>query len=47
MDLEQVILESSGAAVMAVEIALSLATDTAENTWLERLPELSANQIAK
>ncbi len=38
-DFQQIILESSGPAVITVEQALALASDTAETTWLERLPD--------
>lgn len=40
-DLEQIILEGSGAAVTAVENALALAADTGEDTWLDRLQFLN------
>ncbi len=46
-DLEQIILESSGAAVTAVEQALAMATDTAETTWLERLSKISLETMKK
>ena len=38
-DFEQIILKSAGPAVSAVEQALAMATDTAQTTWLERLPD--------
>ena len=40
-DLQQIILESSGPAVLIIEQALALATDTAETSWLDRLNGLS------
>ena len=40
-DLTQILLESSGAAVLAVEQALAMASDTAKTTWLERLTKIS------
>ena len=38
-DFTQIILESTAPAVIAVEQALAMATDTADTTWLERLPD--------
>ena len=46
-DLEQIILESSGPAVMAVEQALALATDTGNDSWLQRLNGLSGTELVK
>lgn len=46
-DLQQIILESSGPAVLAVEQCLALATDTAETTWLDRLMELSGDELTE
>ena len=44
-DFEQIILESTGAAVMTVEQALALASDTADTTWLERLPDYAGDGL--
>ncbi len=44
-DLQQIILESSGPAVLAVEQALALATDTAEDSWLDRLDGLTGQDL--
>ena len=44
-DLQQIILESSGPAVLVVEQALALATDTAENSWLDRLDGLTGEDL--
>lgn len=46
-DLQQIILESSGPAVMIIEQALSLSTDTAEISWLERLNGLSGEGLVE
>lgn len=46
-DLEQIILESSGPAVLLIEQMLALAADDSENTWLERLSELSGDGLLK
>ena len=40
-DLQQIILESSGPAVLIIEQALALAADTAEDSWLDRLDGLT------
>ena len=40
-DLQQIILESSGPAILAVEQSLALATDSGEDSWLERLADMS------
>nr|MCR4643949.1 hypothetical protein [Oscillospiraceae bacterium] len=40
-DLQQIILESSGPALLAVEQALVMAADTGEEPWLERLTNIS------
>ena len=47
LDLEQVILESTGAAVYAVEVALALASDTGEDTWIERAGGLTGDELAE
>ena len=44
-DLQQIILESSGPAVLIIEQALALATDTAETSWLDRLNGLSGEGL--
>ena len=46
-DLQQIILESSGPAVMMIEQALALATDTAETSWLDRLNGLSGEGLVE
>ena len=46
-DLQQIILESSGAAMYAVEISLAIASDTAEDTWLQRLSGLTGSDLIK
>ena len=47
IDLEQVIMESSGAAVTAVETALSLAADSSDDTWLERAAGLTGDELSE
>ena len=44
-DLQQIILESSGPAVLIIEQALALATDTAEDSWLDRLDGLTGEDL--
>ena len=44
-DLQQIILESSGPAVLVVEQALALATDTSEDSWLDRLDGLTGEDL--
>ena len=44
-DLQQIILESSGPAVLIIEQALALATDTADTSWLDRLNGLSGEGL--
>ena len=46
-DLQQIILESSGVAMMAIEQLLCLSADTGEQTWLERLSGLTGKDLAK
>ncbi|MBR0509865.1 MAG: hypothetical protein IJJ85_07075, partial [Clostridia bacterium] len=46
-DLQQIILESSGPAVLIIEQALALATDTAETSWLDRLNGLSGEGLVE
>ncbi len=44
-DLQQIILESSGPAVQMIEQVLALATDTAEDSWLQRLDGLTGEDL--
>ncbi|MBQ6335700.1 MAG: hypothetical protein IJI50_00555 [Ruminococcus sp.] len=44
-DFQQIILESSGPALLIVKQALALATDTAETSWLDRLSGLSGSNL--
>ena len=44
-DLQQIILESSGPAVLMIEQTLALATDTNKTTWLERLNGLTGDAL--
>ena len=44
-DLQQIILESSGPAVLIVEQALALATDTSTKSWLQRLDGLTGADL--
>lgn len=46
-DLEQIILESSGPAVLMIKQALALATDTAEDSWIDRLDGLTGRDLVK
>ncbi len=46
-DFEQIILESSGPAVLMIEQILALATDTAEESWMDRLNGLSGRDLVK
>lgn len=46
-DLQQIILESSGPAVLIIEQTLALATDTAETSWLDRLNGLSGEGLVE
>lgn len=46
-DLQQIILESSGPAVQIIEQTLALATDTAENSWLDRLDGLTGEALVE
>ena len=46
-DFEQIILESSGPAVLIIEQALALATDTAEDSWMDRLDGLTGRDLVK
>ena len=46
-DLEQIILESSGPAIIAVETFLALGADSGEETWIERAGGLTGEELAK
>ena len=46
-DLQQIILESTGPAVLIVEQALALATDTASSSWLQRVDGLSGDALVE
>ncbi len=46
-DLQQIILESTGPAVMFVEQALALATDKAKSSWLDRAKNLAGSALIK
>ena len=46
-DLQQIILESSGPAVLAVEALLAMGTDTGEETWIERASGLTGEDLAE
>ena len=46
-DLQQIILESSGPAVLMIQQSLALATDTAETSWLDRLSGLSGDGLVE
>ncbi len=46
-DLQQIILESSGPAVLAVESLLALGTDTGEETWIERASGLTGDELSE
>ena len=46
-DLEQIMLESSGPAMLAVETFLTLAADTGEETWLQRASSLTGEELAE
>ena len=46
-DLEQMMLESSGPAMLIVEIFLALGADPSEDTWLERASGLTGDELAE
>ncbi len=46
-DLQQIILESSVPAMTAVKMLLAYAADPGEDTWLDRLSELTAESLAE
>ena len=46
-DLQQIILESSGAGLSIIEQQLATALDTADTTWLERLSALAGDGLSK
>ena len=45
-DLQQLILESSGASMLIVETLLALGSDPSEDTWLERASSLTGEDMA-
>ena len=45
-DLEQLMLESSGAALLVMETYLALGADTGEETWLERACGLTGDELS-
>ena len=46
-DLQQIILESTGPAVLIIEQALALATDTSSDSWLQRVDGLSGDALVE
>ena len=46
-DLQQIILESSGPAVLIIEQTLALATDTSEDSWMQRVDGLSGDALVE
>ena len=46
-DLQQIILESSGPAVLLIEQTLALATDTSSDSWLQRVDGLSGDALVE
>ena len=46
-DLQQIILESSGPAVLLIEQTLALATDTSEDSWMQRVDGLSGDELVE
>ena len=46
-DLEQMILESSGPAMLIVETFLALGADSSEDTWLERASGLTGDELSE
>ena len=47
LDLEQLMLESSGPAMLAVETFLALGADAGQETWLERAGSLTGDQLSE
>ena len=47
VDLQQIMLESSGPAVLAVESLLALGTDPGEDTWIQRACGLTGEELAQ
>lgn len=47
VDFQQIILESSGPAVLIIEQSLALAADTAETSWLDRLDGLTGEALVE
>ena len=46
-DLQQIILESSGPAVLLLEQTLALATDTSSDSWMQRVDGLSGDALVE
>ena len=46
-DLEQIMLESSGPAMLVIETFLALGADDAEDTWLERASGLTGDELSE
>ena len=46
-DLQQIILESTGPAVLIIEQTLALATDTSSDSWLQRVDGLSGDALVE
>ena len=46
-DLQQIILESSGPAVLLIEQTLALATDTSSDSWMQRVDGLSGDELVE
>ena len=46
-DLEQILLEGSGSALIAMETFLALGADPSEDTWLERASGLTGDELAE
>lgn len=46
-DLQQLLLESSGPAMFAVEALLTVATDPGEDTWIQRASGLTGDELAE
>ena len=47
IDMEQIMLESSGPAMLAVETFLALGSDAGEDTWLERASGLTGEELTE
>lgn len=46
-DLEQIVLESSGPAMLVVEVLLAIASDSGKDTWFERARSLTGDELAE